>query len=234
MPILPTLDTSGSKTVYDVPEHTIALKYPDPVLRPLAMPNEDPAPANGFYAKAGFGYPLSPNVELSYHNKQNKNLKLGVNFDHFSSQGNITNQNFAKTHFDLGATYFTPKGIAAGAKFGFNLDANRFYGHNELSRILPDSLDIFPDSIEVIKDSVSQRFFEFFGRISRSPLFFQSSRFRSIRPFLCIIDLNGTSSFHSTFHLRLEVRNLHHCFNFTFLPRSPFETLEFYVGGGFW
>jgi hypothetical protein len=165
MPILPTLDTSGSKTDYDVPEHTIALKYPDPVLRPLAMPNEDPAPANGFYAKAGFGYPLSPNVELSYHNKQNKNLKLGVNFDHFSSQGNITNQNFAKTHFDLGATYFTPKAIAAGAKFGFNLDANRFYGHNELSRILPDSLDIFPDSIEVIKDSVSQRFFEFFGNL---------------------------------------------------------------------
>jgi hypothetical protein len=65
-------------------------------------------------------------------------------------------------------------------------------------------------------------FFEFFGRISRSPLFFESSRFRSIRPFLCIIGLNGTSSFHSTFHLRLEVRNLHHCFNFTFLTRAPF------------
>jgi hypothetical protein len=165
MPILPTLDTVGGKNEYEVPEHIIALKYPDPVLRPLAMPNDGPAPANSFYAKAGFGYPISPNVELSYHNKQNKNIKFGVDFDHLSSQGNITNQNFSKTHFDLGATYFTPKGIAAGAKLGFNLDANRFYGHNELGRILPDSLDIFPDSLIVSKDSVSQRFFEFFGNL---------------------------------------------------------------------
>lgn len=165
MPILPTLDTVGGKNEYEVPEHIIALKYPDPVLRPLAMPNDAPAPANSFYAKAGFGYPISPNVELSYHNKQNKNIKFGVDFDHLSSQGNITNQNFSKTHFDLGATYFTPKGIATGAKLGFNLDANRFYGHNELSRILPDSLDIFPDSLIVSKDSVSQRFFEFFGNL---------------------------------------------------------------------
>jgi hypothetical protein len=165
MPILPTLDTVGGKNEYEVPEHIIALKYPDPVLRPLAMPNDGPAPANSFYAKAGFGYPISPNVELSYHNKQNKNIKFGVDFDHLSSQGNITNQNFSKTHLDLGATYFTPKGIAAGAKLGFNLDANRFYGHNELGRILPDSLDIFPDSLIVSKDSVSQRFFEFFGNL---------------------------------------------------------------------
>ncbi len=165
MPILPTLDTVGGKNEYEVPEHIIALKYPDPVLRPLAMPNDAPAAANSFYAKAGFGYPISPNVELSYHNKQNKNIKFGVDFDHLSSQGNITNQNFSKTHFDLGATYFTPKGIATGAKLGFNLDANRFYGHNELSRILPDSLDIFPDSLIVSKDSVSQRFFEFFGNL---------------------------------------------------------------------
>lgn len=165
MPILPTLDTVGGKNEYEVPEHIISLKYPDPVLRPLAMPNDAPAAANAFFAKAGFGYPISPNVELSYHNKQNKNIKFGVDFDHFSSEGNITNQNFSKTHFDLGATYFTPKGIAAGAKLGFNLDANRFYGHNELSRILPDSLDIFPDSLIVSKDSVSQRFFEFFGNL---------------------------------------------------------------------
>jgi hypothetical protein len=165
MPILPTLDTVGDKSVYEVPEHVIGLKYPDPTLRPLAMPNEAADPANTFYAKAGFGYPISPNLELSYNTKQNKNLKFGVDFDHLSSQGNISNQYFSKTHFDLGATYFTPKGIAAGAKLGFNLDANRFYGHNELSRILPDSLDIFPDTLLVNKDSVSQRFFEFFGNL---------------------------------------------------------------------
>ncbi len=165
LPILPALDTSAGKIEYNLPEHVMAVKYPDPVIRPLAMPAEEPSPAKGFYAKAGFGYPISPNIELSYHNKQNKNLKFSTNFNHLSSQGNLSNQSFGNTHFDIGATYFTPTGLAVGTKLGFNLDAYRFYGHNKLSEILPDSLDIFPDSIDVSKDSVSQRFFEFFGNI---------------------------------------------------------------------
>lgn len=197
LPILPMLDTSAGKPDYDVPEHIMSVKYPDPVLRPLAMPSDEPVPANGFYAKAGFGYPISPNVEMSYHNRENKNLKFGVNFDHLSSQGNIRNQNFSNTHFDLGSTYFTENGFAAGAKLGFNLDAGRFYGHNELSRILPDSLDIFPDSIEVSKDSVSQRFFEFYGNLH----FFNASinkmqlNYRADADFHVMNDKYGASEF---------------------------------------
>lgn len=165
MPILPELDTAAGKVTYNVPDHVMAVKYPDPIIRPLAMPAGEPVPTNGFYAKAGFGYPISPSVEFSYHNKQNKNFKFGTNFKHLSSQGNLTNQNFGNTHFDLGGTYFLDNGMAFGAKLGFNLDAYRFYGHNKLSEILPDSLDIFPDSVVVPKDSVSQRFFEFFGNL---------------------------------------------------------------------
>lgn len=165
LPILPPLDTSSGNVIYEIPEHVMAVNYPAPVIRPLAMSSEDAVDANSFYVKAGFGYPISPTLELSYHNKENKNLKFSTNFNHFSSQGNIENQNFGNTHFDLGATYFIKNGLALGTKLGFNLDAYRFYGHNELSRILPDSLDIYPDSVSVPKDSVSQRFFEFFGNL---------------------------------------------------------------------
>ena len=55
--------------------------------------------------------------------------------------------------------------MAIGADLGFNLDAYRFYGYNQLRNILFDSVDIYPDSISVPKDSVSQRFFEFYTNI---------------------------------------------------------------------
>lgn len=165
MPILPPLDTNAGKISYEVPEHLMRVSYPEPTIRPLAMPAPKPPLTHSFYAKAGIGFPISPLVELSYHNKQNKNLKFGTNFRHHSSQGNVENQVFGNTHFDLGGTYQLDNGLAFGAKLGFNLDAYRYYGYHELSEILPDSLDIFPDSVTINKDSISQRFFEFFGNI---------------------------------------------------------------------
>lgn len=159
LPILPKLDTTIGQLNYDLPTHQISLKYPDPVIRPLAMPAGETTQSHSFYAKVGFGYPISPNAELSYY-KSNKNLKFGVNADHLSSAGNLKNQNFGNTHFDIGATYFTPVALAVGLDLGFNLDAYRFYGYH----LLPDSLQVF--SPEVAKDSVSQRFLEFYGTLS--------------------------------------------------------------------
>lgn len=167
-PILPELDTNaGKKLDYVVPEHLIAVKYPDPRIRPLRMPKAKEADPYGFYAKAGIGYPISPLIELSYHNKESDVLRFGTNFKHLSSQGNVENQNFSNTSFDLGGTYFIPEmPIAAGGRLGFNLDNYRFFGYHQLAKVFPDSLNPFPtDSLEIPKDSVDQRFFEFFGNV---------------------------------------------------------------------
>jgi hypothetical protein len=166
-PILPELDTNaGKKLDYTVPEHLIAVKYPDPRIRPLRMPVAKEPNPYGLYAKAGIGYPISPLIELSYHNKESEVLRFGTNFRHHSSQGNVANQNFSNTSFDLGGTYFVPETpIAAGGKLGFNLDNYRFFGYHELANVFPDSLNPFPDSLEVSADSISQRFFEFFGNL---------------------------------------------------------------------
>ncbi len=165
MPILPPLDTAAGRMEYNVVERQLTVTYPDPIIRPLAMPAPKAPEAYGLYAKAGFGYPISPSAELSYHNKQSKNLKFGINARHLSSQGNLTHQTFGNTHIDLGGTYFLEKGLAIGANLGVNIDAYRFYGYHELRRILPDSLNPFPDSLAIDKDSVKQQFFEFYGNV---------------------------------------------------------------------
>ena len=164
-PILPALDSSVEALKYDIKEHAINFKYPAPVIRPLSMSSSEKILVNNFYSKIGFGYPISPSAEISYFNKGNKNFAFGTNFKHLSSQGNVENQAFGNTHFDVGGTYFTKNKMAIGADLGFNLDAYRYYGYNQLRNVLSDSNDIFPDSVSIPKDSVSQRFFEFYTNI---------------------------------------------------------------------
>lgn len=156
-PHLPKLDTNSSKNLqYVVPTHLLGLAYPAPVIRPLAMPKSKAKKNYSFYAKAGFGYPLSPLAEISYYNQNIKNFKFGANARHHSViQGYYDNQSFTQTHVDVSATYFTEKSLAIGGKFEFNFNTNRFYG--------------FVDSLETItisEDSMRQRFIDVKGNIN--------------------------------------------------------------------
>jgi len=196
-PHLPKLDTNSNKNLnYVAPTHLSLLSYPAPVIRPLAMPKGKGAPVYSFYAKAGFGYPLSPLVELSYYNKNSTNFKFGVNAKHHSViKGYLPNQSFTKTHFDANATYFTKKSLAIGARFEFNFNTNRFYG--------------FTDSIETItisEDSMRQRFIDVKGNIN---LFNGTSNkanfnYRGDIDFYSYSDAFGSSEFSITPNLMIE------------------------------
>jgi len=169
IPLLPPIDNQPQKQEYNNPDYTIKVSYPSPTVRPLAYTVSENQSFHKFYLKGGIGYPLSPNAELSYHDIFNKNLKISAQLSHISliamDSAKNYNQGFGKTHFDFGATYFHEKGVALGTQLGFNLDAYRFYGHHQLSEILPDSIDLFPGQPRVSKDSVQQNFFEFFGNL---------------------------------------------------------------------
>ncbi len=196
-PLLPKLDTNANKKLnYVVPTHLSTLAYPAPVIRPLAMPKAKDAPVYSFYAKAGFGYPLSPLVELSYYNKDINNLKFGLNARHHSViQGYLPNQSFTKTHFDANATYFTQKNLAVGARFEFNFNTNRFYG--------------FTDSIETItisEDSMRQRFVDVKGNINlfNSTINKANFNYRGDIDFYSYSDAFGSSEFSLTPNIMIE------------------------------
>lgn len=158
-PHLPKLDTNSNKNLqYIVPTHLLGLNYPAPVIRPLAMAKAKAKQNYSFYAKAGFGYPLSPLAELSYYNKNIKNLKFGVNAKHHSViQGYFPNQSFTQTHVDGMATYFTQQGLAIGGMLEFNFNTNRFYGYTDSL----ESVKILEDS-----DSLRQRFIDVKGNVN--------------------------------------------------------------------
>lgn len=153
-PILPKLDTQATKNLdYTVPTHLKELAYPAPTIRPLAAGEQTKAESYNFYAKAGFGYPISPLLELSYHSKPSNSYKYGATYRHHSGRGNYNdNQRFSTNAANVNGTYFLNNGLAIGGDIGFNLDGVRFYGYG-------DSLDT--DTSAVPKDSVQQRFTEF-------------------------------------------------------------------------
>lgn len=196
-PHLPKLDTNSNKKLsYIVPTHLLGLPYPAPVIRPLAMPKAKGRDLYSFYAKAGFGYPLSPLVELSYYNKNIQNLKFGVNAKHHSViQGYLPNQSFTKTHFDANATYFTEQNLAIGGRFEFNFNTNRFYGFT-------DSLETF----SISEDSMRQRFVDIKGNVN---IFNGKStkadfNYRGDIDFYSYSDAFGSSEFSITPRVRIE------------------------------
>lgn len=146
-PYLVEVDSSETITLnYEIPEHLMSLSYPAPKIRPLAMPKPPKLKDYHFFAKAGFGYPLSPMAAISYHN-QFKQFKLGFNADHRSVlQGYLDNQQYSQTHADINGTYFFDK-FALGAAVNFDYNTNRFYG-------VVDSLENY----KISEDSLKQAF----------------------------------------------------------------------------
>ncbi len=156
-PSLPPLDTQDARRLdYVVPTRLKELSYPIAKIQPLDVSdgnNTKDSKAKTFYAKAGFGYPISPLVELSYHTPANAQYRFGATFRHHSGRGNFNdNQRFADNALNLQGAYFLQNGMAIGGDAGFNLDMRRFYGY-------PDTLADPP------KDSVQQRFLDIHGGI---------------------------------------------------------------------
>ncbi len=150
VPLPPLLDSSINKNQsYQVPTHLYDITYPQPFIRPLAMPTGKNKKNFPFYAKLGIGYPVQPFAEIGYHDYF-KNFDFGAHAKHHSLlQPNLQDQQFTQTHIDLNTTYFTKKGVAIGGDINFDYNTNRFYGIDSFDREL------------VSEDSLSQRFINF-------------------------------------------------------------------------
>ena len=78
VPMPPLLDTSINKNQsYQVPTHLYDISYPQPFIRPLAMPTGKNKKNYPFYTKLGIGYPVQPFVEIGYHDYF-KNFDFGA------------------------------------------------------------------------------------------------------------------------------------------------------------
>ncbi|MEM1327879.1 MAG: hypothetical protein AAGI23_18110 [Bacteroidota bacterium] len=152
-PSLPEVDTTSKRQRYDVPLRTLSIKYPPPRIRPLAIGRDQKEAAYNGYVKAGGGFPNSLFGEAAYRVFIQDQLDLGIDMRHHSANNSqrIENQRFANNEAKIGATYYTPQGVALGTNLGYTQNNVFYYGYNQVEGIT------IPDSI-VEPEDVKQRF----------------------------------------------------------------------------
>jgi|GEM_PF-3897721 len=203
-PLLPDLDTTaGQKLTYLVPERIVSVNYPEPNIRPLAMPVPKPPKSLNFYTKAGIGFPLSPLLELSYHNSNNDKFRFGATAKHHSSQGNLEDQVFGKTSLNLNGDYFLSNGLVVGGALNMDLNNYRYYGYHQLLENLGDSLYPFAqDSSGLAEDSLKQRYLTVGANIH----LFNAKNNKQEMNYRADLDLYNTTSYHGVGELNIRPR----------------------------
>ncbi len=119
------------KFSYEIMEKVLPIEYLPPTIKSISVRTEElPTAYNGF-AKVGFGYPLSPYLDVGYRFDQGTGSHLLTRLSHHSANdNNIENQRFSDTDLLLKGTYQSDYGFAVDGKVNISLDRNYFYGYN--------------------------------------------------------------------------------------------------------
>lgn len=112
------------------------------------------------YLKAGFGYPITPLLEFSFHNLQSKKYSFGLNVHHFSSWAppiGKTMKQYAKyPTSDTRAHIFFKrffKHQTLYSSIGYNHEAARLYGY-KVNDFLPISKDSLKNNFHHLKAEI--------------------------------------------------------------------------------
>ncbi len=131
-PELPEPKEEDGPLEYTVPSKLLAIEYPTPKIRPIAMRRDKIPSVYAGYLKAGFGSPNSPYLLAGYHYEKEKELNIGGQVMHHSANfKDVENQRFSFTNGKLYGTYFFEEGFAAEAQLAYTGDVVHFYGYND-------------------------------------------------------------------------------------------------------
>lgn len=132
-PQLPEYQKGATDLIYTIPIKILALEYPAPKIRPIAMGRDKEPEVYRGYAKAGFGTFSQPYGELGYHYNDEKQFDLNAHLLHHSgsNNNNIENQRFSFTGGQLDGTYYTDEGVAINGRTGYQSDVQYLYGYDQ-------------------------------------------------------------------------------------------------------
>lgn len=144
-----SIDTTMQPLKYDVVKHVIEVPFIPADIRPIALPQEQPAPIQNNLLKAGFGTQVTPLIELYLGNGRSNKFSYGLNLHHISSNpGNIDFQDASHTGGSLsGRSYF--KNTELSGNVDYDRRVHYFYGFD------PGFID---SSGEFTKDLLRQKF----------------------------------------------------------------------------
>lgn len=107
------------------------LDFGEPQIRVRGLPspkNEEINPQS-FYLRAGFGTPMSPLAEISYHLSENERVEFGITYRHHSARSQSNDlMRFSRHHATIQGAYFLEQGIGVGGELSYDWYGLRFFG----------------------------------------------------------------------------------------------------------
>ncbi|MCB0685011.1 MAG: hypothetical protein KDC53_00760 [Saprospiraceae bacterium] len=124
-------EVSDQKFAYNIEEKVMEVEYLPPSIRPIGVSTTPLDPGYNGFAKAGFGYPISPYLDAGYLFGSESNSNLLARITHHSANDkNFANRRFSDNDALLKGTLETNRGFAIDGYSSVSIDNYAFYGYD--------------------------------------------------------------------------------------------------------
>jgi hypothetical protein len=124
-------EVTAQKFEYRIEEKLMPVEYLPPSIRPIGLSTEKVDPGYNGFARAGFGYPLSPYLDAGYLLGSQSVSNLLMRITHHSAHDkNYENQRFSDNDVLLKGTLQTNQGFAVDGYGSVSVDNYAFYGYD--------------------------------------------------------------------------------------------------------
>ncbi len=122
-------EVKGPVMKYDIPQRLLNLPPSTIKFRPLAMKRDKLNKLYNVFLKGGYGNLATPLLEVSYNSSRSKKFNYGASYDHLSSQGKESNQNFSDNNASVFGKYFFRR-VAISNEIDFSRNVVHYYGYD--------------------------------------------------------------------------------------------------------
>ncbi|MCB0664929.1 MAG: hypothetical protein KDC80_03860 [Saprospiraceae bacterium] len=124
-------EVTNQKFEYNIEEKLMEVEYLAPTIRPVGISTEKLDPGYNGFAKAGFGYPISPYLDAGYlFGSESSSNVLARITHHSANDKNYANQRFSDNDALLKGTLQTNRGFALDGYAAVSVDNYAFYGYD--------------------------------------------------------------------------------------------------------
>lgn len=130
-PKLPPIDTNERRYQYDITSQEFQVKYDQPVLRPLAMPQDVPTTSYTHFAKAGLGNinSLYGQAGLSFLNEGVYEFGVKANYQK-ANNADYEDQRYSEAGAQIQGKYHVSDALAAGGSISYDRNTYFLYGYD--------------------------------------------------------------------------------------------------------
>ncbi|MFZ1789723.1 MAG: hypothetical protein WAT92_15495 [Saprospiraceae bacterium] len=114
---------------YDVTIVPLEIKYPDPIIKPLAMNVEDPFESKQLFLKAGYGNARNPYFRMRFATAGNDKYELNAQFDYagVDNTKKIELQKMSSSQGQIGIKYRLKENMFVKGGINYLIDRRNFY-----------------------------------------------------------------------------------------------------------